>query len=174
LNFVHVHEFRAYLITLWKGLDKTHQYCLIPWKHHDCITAEGLMHDTRDVHVFLPLFQAAVKSLTRSQRHHFYVASGIHVEQYLKDHRSQVYANCQTPSEILGRCRFVKLTKDNQAAANKETPQDSGLSDGSLNCTVDIFSAARSSKQHAAASVPALQNPQRHAVQHTGLTETKR
>jgi hypothetical protein len=33
----------------------------------------------------------------------------------------------------------VKLTKDNQAAANKETPQDSGLSDGSLNCTVDTY-----------------------------------
>jgi hypothetical protein len=53
----------------------------------------------------------------------------------------------------------MKLTKDNRAGANKETPQDAGLSDGSLNRTVDIFSAAPSSKQNPAASVPALQGP---------------
>jgi hypothetical protein len=33
----------------------------------------------------------------------------------------------------------MELTKDNPAGANKETPQDAGLSDGSLNCTADIY-----------------------------------
>ena len=62
------------------------------------------MHDTRDVHVFLPgsrqvAHPLSTSPLLRGQRH------TVHVEQYLKDHRSQVYANCQTPSEILGRRR---------------------------------------------------------------------